>query len=485
MLSCLAAQEVYWVDFSYSSPKLNSAAVQGGAIASLNLTSGSIPQGLAFDPVQGRLYLVELHYSNAKILRSTLTLAKSTVDDSIRAVLRDVAVDTLNHRLYWTTSKAGSNLIQSSNLNGTHVQTLANFATEDPGLRCLALDLDAGKMYWTEFSSNRIRRADLDGTNIETIVADLSGPTGLAILPNAQQLFWTETNANKLCRSSLTGADITTLINSGLDRPNYLTIDHRNQKIYWTEDGNAGQSIKSAYMDGSNVTTLPLTVGHPAGIVIAAEGIILARVKIFLQGFYDAQLDLMHTQLANVLPTTSPFTDNRSVSAIPANVTDWIYLRLRETPTAADYKARSAFLHKNGAIVDDDGVSDVAMPGSSRSYYLLVSHRNHLATMSSSAHSLTPQSATTTLYDFTTQLAQAYQGAGLINLEVNVFGMAAGDINQDGLLTSKDYVPWYRDFIGGTTGYRPADLSGNQAVQIDDYNIWKTNSQAGLHSEIP
>ena len=41
----------------------------------------------------------------------------------------------------------------------------------------IALDVDAGKMYWAEFFAHRIRRANLDGSDV-----DASGDVGISDL---------------------------------------------------------------------------------------------------------------------------------------------------------------------------------------------------------------------------------------------------------------------------------------------------------------
>ena len=46
----------------------------------------------------------------------------------------------------------------------------------------LALDLGAGKMYWTDGGTNKIQRANLDGSGVEDIaIPGLRDPVGLAL----------------------------------------------------------------------------------------------------------------------------------------------------------------------------------------------------------------------------------------------------------------------------------------------------------------
>jgi hypothetical protein len=44
----------------------------------------------------------------------------------------------------------------------------------------LALDTEADEIYWTDFTA--IRRADLNGTNVEAVVTGLERARGLAIV---------------------------------------------------------------------------------------------------------------------------------------------------------------------------------------------------------------------------------------------------------------------------------------------------------------
>ena len=47
----------------------------------------------------------------------------------------------------------------------------------------IALDLDGGKIYWSEWIQERIRRANLDGSQVETIVTGLEWPRDIALSP--------------------------------------------------------------------------------------------------------------------------------------------------------------------------------------------------------------------------------------------------------------------------------------------------------------
>jgi|GEM_PF-996125 len=482
---CLWSQSLYWIDYSFQSPRLCIASTIGEIVSTTNLAAGTTPQGIDCHSLTNNIYLVDLYYPDASIQQSSSSLSVNETASGF-SVLRDVAIDEQNSKIYWTSSRAGTNCIGTCGLDGSNTITVIDFGTDDPGVRCIALDIKNNKMYWTEFSAGRIRSAPLDGSQITTVVENLSGPVGLDIDTSNGKLYWTETNGNKICCCNVDGSATQTLINSGLDRPHHLTIYSNETTMYWTEDGNAGSTVKSASLNGDNVQTLVTDVGHPGGIVFSPTETseLLVRVKIFLEGYYDTSTDQMHTALndAGALPSTSPYTDNRSVSAIPAGVSDWVYIGINTNPDGSVVAGRSAFIRNDGVIVDDDGTSDVAISAGQGDYYLSIQHRNHLKLLSSTAHALSTESSSTSLFDFTTGSSQTYNSKGVRELKAGVWGAACGDINQDGVVTTMDYVIWYNKMNNATTGYTPADVDGNADVNSIDKEMWKTNALQGLES---
>jgi sugar lactone lactonase YvrE len=86
--------------------------------------------------------------------------------------------------MYWT--DFGTDKIQRANLDGTGVVDLVTAGLITPS--GIALDVSGGKMYWTDggiFSpgdeDGRIQRANLDGTVVEDLVTGLVNPFGIAL----------------------------------------------------------------------------------------------------------------------------------------------------------------------------------------------------------------------------------------------------------------------------------------------------------------
>jgi hypothetical protein len=161
-------------------------------------------------------------------------------------------------------------------------------------------------------------------------------------------------------------------------------------------------------------------------------------VKVFLQGPYNAGSGAMSTTLKNnnLIPLTSPYTDApATVTEIPAGVTDWIKIELRDpaAPTTATSNKASAFLKSNGEIVGLDGTSLPKVKNGYPTSVVVLSHRNHLSirTPNAGINTLNPSS----IYDFSIATSQAHintsntNNANMATLASGVFGMWSGNVN--------------------------------------------------------
>ena len=122
-----------------------------------------------------------------------------------------------------------------------------------------------GKLYWTE-TAGRIRRANLNGSNLETLATGLEVLNGLAIANG--KLYWIEQtgkSAGRVRRANLDGSNIQTL-SSLQSVPLGIAVDAIGRKLYWT---NSRGKIKRANLNGSNIRNLVVGLGTPAGIALS------------------------------------------------------------------------------------------------------------------------------------------------------------------------------------------------------------------------
>jgi DNA-binding beta-propeller fold protein YncE len=188
-----------------------------------------------------------------------------------------IAVDVVAGHIYWTnmgnpTVNDGS--IERADLDGQNrITIVAQGGTFTP--KQLQLETKSGKLYWCDREGMRLMRANLDGSNMETLVDTSQGdprpgpdPTkwcvGVAIDVDGGTVYWTQKgpdNAGKgrIFRAGIeipTGqaassrADIEVLYD-GLPEPIDLELDLNNRVMYWTDRGDPprGNTVNRAPMD--------------------------------------------------------------------------------------------------------------------------------------------------------------------------------------------------------------------------------------------
>lgn len=216
----------------------------------------------------------------------------------------------------------------------------------------------------------------------------------------------------------------------------------------------------------------------------------LAKLKVYLQGPYDATLDAMTTHLRtkNLLPNAQPFnripwsySGSENVASLPANMVDWVLVEAR---SALDknivLSRRAALLLSDGTVQSTDGTNGVKFTGISpnTNYFIVVRSRNHLPIMSAVPLFL----PTYTTYDFTEEVTQARNTAQQQMVEVDVdpvlfelYGMRAGDMNGDGQINTSDFNAKYMPARSAVNKYADADVNMDGMVTVEDFNFYRSN----------
>ena len=95
-----------------------------------------------------------------------------------------VAADTTHGTIYWAGgwNNNGAGRVGRMDLDGSNPQTLFDGLDFQDFSIDLALDVPAGKMYWTNPNLASLQRANLDGTGLETLASGVDA-TALALYP--------------------------------------------------------------------------------------------------------------------------------------------------------------------------------------------------------------------------------------------------------------------------------------------------------------
>jgi hypothetical protein len=241
------------------------------------------------------------------ILRSRRRLLALTTA-SFAATLILLSLAPLAHaadRVYWMNGGATANRIAFANLDGSGGGNIGTAGAAFGEPRGIAIDLAAGKVFWTDRSLNRISFANLDGSGgggaLNIGSATVSGPNAAALNPAGGRIYWANELGNKISYASLNGSGGGDLSITGatLSEPIGPLVDPGSGRIYWA---NADTANKISYTGlnggpGGDLNTGAATVANPHGLAIdpVTNRIYWANVGVGMsytgQGISYANLD--------------------------------------------------------------------------------------------------------------------------------------------------------------------------------------------------
>jgi len=210
------AEVLYWADFVGAAIRQSDFA---GTVTDIQTTGLTAPFGVALHLGDNDIYWTD--FTANKIQRKDL--GGGSVEDVLTTGLSGpTGIAIGGDQIYYANSGAGR-IERKPKGAGSAVILVSGL--DLPG--GIALDLVAGKMYWTEFgTSERIARANLDGSNVQTLVTTgLQGPLGIALDLNAGKMYWVDDTTNKVQRANLDGSSVEDLVTTGLQDPTGISLD--------------------------------------------------------------------------------------------------------------------------------------------------------------------------------------------------------------------------------------------------------------------
>jgi len=237
----------------------------------LATTFGSAPTSGEFDRrlfvlelSGGRIHAMDPNGSNARVI-----VADCHLPDGI-------AVDVEARHIYWTNMGVpylDDGSIERADLDGSNRTVIVpQGITFTP--KQLHIEKRTGKLYWCDREGMRVMRANLDGSDVETLVRTGEGDddrrdatkwcVGITVDPELGQVYWTQKGADnagcgRIFRAGLevpagedpaSRSDIEIWFDD-LPEPIDLELDLENRVMYWTDRGNPpqGNTVNRAPID--------------------------------------------------------------------------------------------------------------------------------------------------------------------------------------------------------------------------------------------
>lgn len=228
-------------------------------------------------------------------------------------------------------------------------------------------------------------------------------------------------------------------------------------------DNNGNWSLVNSTTNTSlNWVSAPISTN--GGVLYGMNRFAMLGIKAFLEGAYNNN-GLMKSTLFDL----GMNSDATATDSITINL--WSAANLSNSNPNFSLKP----------ILHNDGTANVILPESviGNSYYVALKHRNSIETWSANTITLNEVNN----YDFSNALTKAFAdgiNSPMKALGSNVFGLYAGDTNQDGTVDGGDMNDVDNGTIAGDFGYNSADVNGDGASDGLDMNIVDNNTQAGL-----
>lgn len=203
------------------------------------------------------------------------------------------------------------------------------------------------------------------------------------------------------------------------------------------------------------------------------------NIKFFLEGYIDGATNLMRTDLLdqNLLPFEQPYGDtgysyfgNETVTNFPANTVDWILMELWSDNNLV-IQRQAVLLRNDGRIMDVNGNIFVPFGGMFPEVFrVAIFHRSHIGVLRKNL--VTPENNANRTLNISTSMSSV-RGVNQLKQIGNVYALAVGDMDQNGIINSADYSLWKRSST--SDGYSPSDLNGDGQVNEDDYGLFDNN----------
>jgi DNA-binding beta-propeller fold protein YncE len=225
----------------------------------------------------GRLFFLDLGGGRVFSANPDGSDLKTIVNEG-RKLPDGVVVDAAAGHIYWTNMgnpSANDGSIDRADLDGGNITTIIPVGgTFTP--KQLQLDKKNGKLYWCDREGMRVMRSNLDGSNIETLVQTGYGDAdrrdarrwcvGIALDVEGGKLYWTQkgndnAGEGRIFRANLeipkgqgpaSRQDVEVLFD-GLPEPIDLDLDLENRIMYWTDRGDPprGNTVNRSPIDAA------------------------------------------------------------------------------------------------------------------------------------------------------------------------------------------------------------------------------------------
>jgi DNA-binding beta-propeller fold protein YncE len=265
-----AAETLYWNNYSGDPDTIGFSSPDGSGGGALDLTGVELdgPEGMAVDPVTGRLYIAAISNgpeNKGEIVYANLSGGGGGVFTAPGAPVSSpegVAIDPATRMIFWINTGENDSIAWAKldgSAGGTLNLTGANF--KEPYR--LALDPVAGRVYWGSENPDTnelvISYANVNNTGGGNLNTSGSAPVtsinGIAVDPTGGRVYWLNESSETLSytKTDNTGGGEVDTTGAAFNGPYGLALDPGTGKAYWANYG-GGETRTGAFGTANYLT---------------------------------------------------------------------------------------------------------------------------------------------------------------------------------------------------------------------------------------
>jgi|GEM_PF-4961568 len=203
-----------------------------------------------------------VYFSDGLIIKSINQDGSNLMELIIRNhSIGDITIDPVSERLYWADNTNSGSILYSSNLDGSDIQQLYEYAEDFDFINSIYIDQSSGLLYFS--SEERIFRLESDMQSATELINGYTDIKTVIVDPQEDAIIWFDDWEGMFFKSSLDGTNLDTIFDREFwDRPDEIFVDIEDNIVYWFDksdfniysldyEGNAGSTLMNIGTDNN------------------------------------------------------------------------------------------------------------------------------------------------------------------------------------------------------------------------------------------
>jgi low density lipoprotein-related protein 2 len=170
----------------------------------------------------------------------------------------------------------GSNINQFFFPTSSSASEVGAMVVEEKSISDLTLDPKSQMVWWVDVADKKVKRAKIPRSTLgysdtqDLEIPNLSEPRGIAYDWYSKNIYFSDTRAKRIYMSRADGNFVRTVVKT-VGLPTSIAVNPILRKVFWIERMESGGlygSIRSAYLDGTDVQDVLTNLQSPSGLTI-------------------------------------------------------------------------------------------------------------------------------------------------------------------------------------------------------------------------